>query len=1447
MKKIIFSILTIFLSGVAVGNTTQTPSNSQTLLGDNYFGNAIFISGSQLPWVNKKVVQIDPYTGKPVLNIPLLHVPVSANLSLDLNIFNYYRIQFTQEKSWSSYNELGIDDKIYPALSDAYCGRNDPLFLDPQGQGHVFYPSTTSQNAFYSPDGWEAQLSIAGSFNPDGHCQLTTYSGTIYDPSGVQYIISPGYGGLSPVTEITTAASQGAAWIKYNYNGQNLSSITTSSGYSVQFQDVTISMTFGSAPFVGRITTSDGKSWSFQYATKDDQGNDLFFTPVLTEIDLADGTKWSLHNTGVIYPNPRQRFEGIFEGITYPNGASQSFSYSFTSNFEQAPYVVSSEQDVNLPINYSIAYSYGGDTNPTVTSVTTPTLKKVYTIVNDHPNNQPAWDAGLPSDEKVYDSAGQTLYQDIGLNWQPRQFSNDEGGAQPELTQKTTTQDGASYVVQNTQFDSYGYVNNTVESSPAGKVQITHTYYEDPSKWIFEPQTTKVLDANGNLENEIDNAYNSLGELVSNITNGVTTTYTYDNQGNIATKTDALDNKTAYGNYLAAQPQTITDALGNISHAVINNNGTVASKTDALGNTTQYQYDMMGRLIKITPPIGTPTTIQWNTPQLGDEIVTRGGYSKTIYNNGFGQPLETVEQDANSKQSRLTYARYDAMGNKTFQSFAYSQTPTYLNGMNYVYDALNRLTLKNYTMGTEFNPTTYSYGPGNVVAVTDPLGNKTVYGYRSFGDPDDKQLISIQAANGVTTTINRNVLGQVTSVQQGNLTRSYTYNSNNYLASEANPETGTTTYGRDLLGNMTSKQIGSGGVVQYAYDADNHLSKITPPDEPSPIIFTYDADGRLSSVTNFTAAWNYGYDANGNETSAQATVGDNNYAFAYQYDGLDHLASTTYPNTLTYSYAPDAFGEPTQLGNAVTNIQYYPNGEVQSYKNSDGNTVSYGLNDRMMPNQVSVTPANINLQYTYDGDNNLTALNANLSGTTYQESFKYDPINELIAANGGPWGNASMGYDGNGNLTQMNVGQNQYGYQYDSTNKLSAVTGTAPQTFSYDAQGNTTTDNGYTLNYNSQNQLIGLDNATTGDTNTYQYDGNGNRIILNHNNDATAYEFYQGSTLAYTSVSDTPTSSSIYLSLAGHIVAQHNLYHNEPMDVFYYNDLLGSPIAQTDVSSGLGFNLPSQYTPYGKEIANDPYNTTVHVGYTGKLNDSNTGLSYYGARYYDPTLGRFLSIDPAGVDPQNPFSFNRYAYANNNPYRYIDPTGMFSWSGLFNQLAPLVSLPINFNFGNPGGLDGNDEGWQQQLSDGALNFAMMAATMDTGYGEAELATGLTQDANYVADEVAGEGSSSVQSGTKLYRVFGGDAQGLGRSWTDVNPGNIPDFRNMAGLPTSTIVDGANNSGQFMAEGFLKDTTGVIYRRALPLNGNTGGLGEYVVPDPERQIELINVSGVNPEF
>ncbi len=103
---------------------------------------------------------------------------------------------------------------------------------------------------------------------------------------------------------------------------------------------------------------------------------------------------------------------------------------------------------------------------------------------------------------------------------------------------------------------------------------------------------------------------------------------------------------------------------------------------------------------------------------------------------------------------------------------------------------------------------------------------------------------------------------------------------------------------------------------------------------------------------------------------------------------------------------------------------------------------------------------------------------------------------------------------------------------------------------------------------------------------------------------------------------------------------------------YLHTDALGSPIAKSNASQGV--IETSEYEPYGKLLnrANDN-----RAGYTGHVMDGVSGLTYMQQRYYDPGIGRFLSVDPVGVSPINGLNFNRYWYASNNPYKNTDPDG----------------------------------------------------------------------------------------------------------------------------------------------------------------------------------------------
>jgi RHS repeat-associated protein len=130
------------------------------------------------------------------------------------------------------------------------------------------------------------------------------------------------------------------------------------------------------------------------------------------------------------------------------------------------------------------------------------------------------------------------------------------------------------------------------------------------------------------------------------------------------------------------------------------------------------------------------------------------------------------------------------------------------------------------------------------------------------------------------------------------------------------------------------------------------------------------------------------------------------------------------------------------------------------------------------------------------------------------------------------------------------------------------------------------------------------------------------------------------------------------LCIVTHVAAQTSTV------TYFHNDLAGSPVAASDSSGTIIWR--ESYRPYGERLTNASASQDNSQWYTGHRQDAESGLVYMGARHYDPLIGRFLSIDPAPFTEGNPHSFNRYAYANNNPVKFVDPDGKFAiplWVG----------------------------------------------------------------------------------------------------------------------------------------------------------------------------------------
>jgi RHS repeat-associated protein len=153
---------------------------------------------------------------------------------------------------------------------------------------------------------------------------------------------------------------------------------------------------------------------------------------------------------------------------------------------------------------------------------------------------------------------------------------------------------------------------------------------------------------------------------------------------------------------------------------------------------------------------------------------------------------------------------------------------------------------------------------------------------------------------------------------------------------------------------------------------------------------------------------------------------------------------------------------------------------------------------------------------------------------------------------------------------------------------------------------------------------------------------------------------------------------------------------------YFHNDISGSPMAASDAAGNLLWK--ENYKPYGEKLNQSAPSSSNKIGYHGKPFDDDTGLSYMGARYYDPVLGRFMGVDPVDFQTSNLHSFNRYTYANNNPYKYVDPDGRFAFLVVpaFYALTALAAAATVSSVMKGGG--------DQSMNDGAFGAFESSST-----------------------------------------------------------------------------------------------------------------------------------------
>ncbi|WP_189644710.1 RHS repeat-associated core domain-containing protein [Luteimonas gilva] len=688
-----------------------------------------------------------------------------------------------------------------------------------------------------------------------------------------------------------------------------------------------------------------------------------------------------------------------------------------------------------------------------------------------------------------------------------------------------------------------------------------------------------------------------------------------------------------------------------------------------------------------------------------------GNARKVTFYDALWRPVVQETYDIGNTWNTITQTvtRYDSSGRVTYASYPQRNSDpavynTWANpsvapnalGTWTTYDALGRPTQMQQNSEHGLLTTTQEYLSGFATRITDARGQPTTTYYMAYDQPSTDWPTGIALAEGALTHIYRDVFGKPEALVRHNLDNSqwsaryYAYDAHQRLCKQSEVETSTTAFGYDDAGNLTWSATAlpwspyspceytpthsevATRRVDRLYDARNRLTDISFRDGNGNQHWTYTPDGLPDQVTTWndggvnTVTNSYQYNKRrllvGEQTGQPGWY---NWSLGYAYDIYGNLATQTYPTGLAVSYTLNALGQATQVSSGAqiyaSGISYYPNGGIQQFTYGNGLTHTLTQNARQLPQVSTDTGGVLSHQYSYDYNGNVTQIEDLNRGSHYSRWMTYDGLNRLKSAGSCSFNTTTCwfyyDYDTLDNLTRVQGadGSDRY-YCYDARQQLTNIksgpctSGASVVGLGYDDRGNLNNKNGqaYAFDFgNRLRQVVGKED--------YRYDAQGRRVLAWHPTDSsvTLSQYSQAGQLFY----DENTQSGLrneYIYLAGSLLAKHEIVWATGVVAVKYQhtDALGTPVAETNAAGAV--IQRSEYDPYGR-LNNRPL--TNGPGYTGHYQDAATGLTYMQQRYYDPTIGRFLSMDPVTADANTGGNFNRYWYANNNPYRFIDPDG----------------------------------------------------------------------------------------------------------------------------------------------------------------------------------------------
>jgi len=542
-----------------------------------------------------------------------------------------------------------------------------------------------------------------------------------------------------------------------------------------------------------------------------------------------------------------------------------------------------------------------------------------------------------------------------------------------------------------------------------------------------------------------------------------------------------------------------------------------------------------------------------------------------------------------------------------------------------------------------------------------------------------------------------NALDQLVQVSQGSQVRKFSFSSLSRLERSEQPEGGTTTggvprssvttYTYDAAGNLVKREeeraAGVWSKTLWApYDGLNRPTSKSYQGTATPAVsYEYDRGGfkgALSRISSADATLAYVYDKLGRvrqkvqvTSFATPTAATNRVAhgLSFDYDLADNLKEVTLPSGRKITYTRDPIGRVLSIGGekdsvgrvylfAVLQYSAWSRATQLQYGNTITETRKYDA--RGWLKEISAPP----LKLTYDRYANGNLEKEAIAAPNVTPSLEVTRSHSYYRT--GQLSVATEMNTGGGVRWSQSFGHDSYGNRYVTAESGLTLHGNQPTAFN----ANTNAVSGGQWNYDKAGYMVkdgvGKEHEYDGEGRLRRYDTGGNAVFYTYDGEGRRVMKYESSTGRRT----------IYVYDAeGELAAE---YRTDTADAvctadgpgctqFLMADHLGSTRV---VTSRAGVVLGRyDYLPFGGEVPGylrtelgSEYGADLRmpVKFTGQMRDGESGLDYFGARYYSAAQGRFLSPDPenAGALEEMPQSWHGYAYVMNNPMAYVDPTGL---------------------------------------------------------------------------------------------------------------------------------------------------------------------------------------------